>query len=403
MSLAKNQRPHIGIFGKRNVGKSSIINTISGQNIAIVDKKAGTTTDPVAKSFELTGFGPVVLIDTAGIDDLGEVGAKRVQASIKKIEEIDLGIIVLADNNWSEDEDALLTEFKKYKLPFIVIYNKADLFPIEDGFLDFLKDKIGADVLEFSTLEKHDKNNLADLVELLKKNLPESVFQKDSLIGDLVGLGSRVLLITPIDQAAPAGRLILPQVQVIRDALDNSCLTTIIKEDEIEIYKAANYPKPDLIITDSQVFDRVDKAFASEIALTSFSILLARFKGPFDKYLEGTPFIEELKDGDNILILESCSHHVSCGDIGRDKIPNWLRKYTGKDFHFDVVAGLDSPPQSLESYNFVIQCGGCMLTHKQLANRLQKAIDLKIPVSNYGLVISYCLGIFDRATRVFKK
>ncbi|MBN2650852.1 MAG: [FeFe] hydrogenase H-cluster maturation GTPase HydF [Spirochaetales bacterium] len=401
MSLAKHQRPHVGIFGCRNVGKSSLINIISGQDIAIVDSYAGTTTDPVAKTFELTGLGPIVLIDTAGIDDRGDVGVKRVAASYKKISEIDLAVLVLINNTWSDYEEALLVEFEKFNLPFFIIHNKSDIQPISEEFQAFLKSRVRCDILEFSAVTSHRLNNLSLLVDLLKKNMPDSVFNNPTLLGDLVSYGSNVLLITPIDVQAPAGRLILPQVQAIRDCLDNDCITTVIKEREIETYKAMNYPTPDLVVTDSQEFLKVDAAFDKSIPLTSFSILLARFKGPFEKYLEGTRKIESLEDGDSILVLESCSHHVAGDDIGRVKIPRWLRSYTGKELSIEVVAGLNSPPRPLSEYSLVIQCGGCMLTRKQLINRLQPAIDAGVPVSNYGLVIAYCLGIFNRAVSVF--
>jgi [FeFe] hydrogenase H-cluster maturation GTPase HydF len=396
--MMKNQKPHIGIFGKRNAGKSSLINVIAGQDVAIVDSYAGTTTDPVSKSFEITGLGPVIMIDTAGIDDTGSVGDKRVKATFNKIKHIDMAVLVVTSNSWGDFEDKLIDEFEKFNLPFIVVHNKSDENPLTADFSDFVKKEYRSDIIAFSA---KNPENYENLIDLIRKTMPDSVYNNPSLIGDLVSYGSKVLLITPIDVQAPAGRLILPQVQVIRDCLDNDCITTIIKEREIDAWKASGMPKPDLVITDSQVFLKADASFDDSIPLTSFSIVLARYKGPFDAYLQGTPQIDNLKDGDKVLILESCSHHVAGDDIGRVKIPRWLRNYTGCKLDVDVVAGLNNPPSPLTEYGLVIQCGGCMLTRKQLINRLAPAIEAGIPVTNYGLAIAYCLGIYQRAVKVF--
>jgi len=398
MAKGRESKPHIGIYGRRNSGKSSLINCLAGQDIAIVSDHAGTTTDPVKKSFEITGFGPVILVDTAGIDDSGDLGQKRVDRTVRTLDLIDLALLVVTNNSWGEHEDDLIKKFRDQDLPFIVIHSKSD---IEEPTADFIK-KIspitGNSLFEFSSI---DKRNYKELISLIRNTIPELSYKTPTLLGDLISYGDIVILITPIDVEAPAGRLILPQVQAIRDILDNDAVVIILKEREVDAFLKKTKIKPALAITDSQVFVKADASIPHDIPLTSFSIMLARFKGDFENYLKGTPKISELKDGDRVLLLESCTHHVSCDDIGRTKIPRWITGFTGRKIEYDVVAGLDILPRPITDYSLVIQCGGCMITRKQLHNRLQAAIKAGVPVTNYGMAIAYVQGIYKRAIAPF--
>jgi [FeFe] hydrogenase H-cluster maturation GTPase HydF len=394
MQKGKDQKPHIGIFGRRNAGKSSFINALSGQEIAIVSDQAGTTTDPVKKSWEITGFGPVILIDTAGIDDVGSLGLKRVEKSLGVINIIDLAILLISGNQFDEPEIRLLKMFQEQDIPFIIIHNKADLQKLTERTKEEIRDFYTREIPEIVSLKTHLTENV---IQLIKQSIPEKSFKTLSLLGDLISYGDIVLLITPIDNEAPAGRLILPQVQAIRDILDNEAVAIVLKEKEVDGFLRKTGIRPALAVTDSQIFAKADGMIPSDVPLTSFSVLLARLKGDFDAYLNGTPKISELKNGDRILILESCTHHVACDDIGRIKIPRWIRNFTGKEIEFDVVAGLDKLPDDITAYAMVIQCGGCMITRKQLHNRLKPAIDAGIPVTNYGMAIAWVQGIYKRA------
>lgn len=400
MAKGRETKPHIGIFGRRNYGKSSFINCITGQKTAIVSNVAGTTTDPVKKSYEITGFGPVVLIDTAGIDDHGDLGKQRIEKTIETVKLIDLAILVIINNKFGEFENILIDEFQKFKTPFIIVHNKSDLLAIDNKFKNELELKYKINVIEFSAIKC---SNLEKIIAAIKTTIPESSYKQASLLGDLVNYGDIVLLITPIDVEAPAGRLILPQVQTIRDILDNDAVAIVLKEREVDAFLKKTGIKPDLVITDSSIFLKADASIPKDVPLTGFSVVLARLKGNFDKYLEGTPHIEKLKDGDTVLLLESCTHHISCEDIGRTKIPRWLTNYTGKNLNFDIVSGLDKLKSNINDYALVVQCGGCMVTSKQLHNRLKLAIDAKVPVTNYGMTIAYVQGIFNRAIEPFVK
>jgi len=398
MTKGREAKPHIGIYGRRNNGKSSLINCLAGQDIAIVSEMAGTTTDPVKKSFEITGFGPVILVDTAGIDDSGDLGEKRVERTLRTLEIIDMAMLIVTENYWGDYEDDLITKFRSQEIPFIIIHNKSDLDKPDAGFRERIKNQTGSEILEFSAV---DRRNYEELISLIKATIPESSFKTPALLGDLISHGDIVILITPIDVEAPAGRLILPQVQAIRDILDNDAVAIVLKEREVDAFLKKTKIKPALAVTDSQVFVKADASIPPEIPLTSFSIMLARFKGDFDSYLKGTPKISDLRNGDRILLLESCSHHVACDDIGRVKIPRWLNNFTGKKLDYDTVAGLDLLPRPITDYALVIQCGGCMITRKQLHNRLLPAIKAGIPVTNYGMAIAYVQGIYNRAIRPF--
>jgi [FeFe] hydrogenase H-cluster maturation GTPase HydF len=400
MSKGREAKPHIGIYGRRNNGKSSLINCLAGQDIAIVSDHAGTTTDPVKKSFEITGFGPVILIDTAGIDDSGELGEKRIERTIRTLEIIDLALLVVTNNSWGEFEDELVGKFNDLDLPFIVIHSKSDLEEPSSDFKKSVLASTGFALFEFSST---DKRNYEELISLISNTIPEHSYKTPALLGDLISYGDIVLLITPIDIEAPAGRLILPQVQAIRDILDNDAVAIVLKETEVDAFLKKTGIRPALAVTDSQVFNKADASIPQDIPLTSFSIMLARFKGDFENYLKGTSKISELKDGDRVLLLESCTHHVSCDDIGRTKIPRWITNFTGKKIDYDVVAGLDNLPRPIKDYSIVIQCGGCMITRKQLHNRLQVAIKAGVPVTNYGMAIAYVQGIYNRAVAPFVK
>ncbi len=398
MSKGKDTKPHIGIFGRRNNGKSSLINALTGQEIAIVSDVAGTTTDPVKKSIEIHGIGPVVMIDTAGIDDTGELGKKRVAKTREVLRLIDLAILVIAGNRFEEAEKQLVAEFHALDLPSLIIHNKSDQEDIDPALARSLRSSTGAEVISFSALHPQ---NLDEVILRIKAAIPENAYMKQVLVGDLISYGDVVLLITPIDIEAPEGRMILPQVQVIRDVLDHDGIAVVCKEREVDVFIRKMNPRPALVITDSQVFPKADAAIPRDIPLTSFSIVLARQKGDFANYLKGTPHLSKLKEGDRVLILESCTHHVSCDDIGRVKIPRWLTNFTGKKIEFEVVAGLDRIPRPITDYAMVIQCGGCMITRRQLISRLKPAVDSGIPVTNYGMAIAYVHGIYNRAVEPF--
>ena len=398
--MGRERKPHIGIYGRRNNGKSTLINRLTGQDTAIVSGMPGTTTDPVKKSYEITGFGSVILIDTAGIDDIGELGEKRINKTLQSIKQIDLALLVITNNIFSDEEINLVSKFEDHDTPYIIIHNKEDLSPLKPE----TKQKILTETNTFSVLP-FDRNNgeIDTLIKAIKQAIPESAYSIPSLLGNIISYGDIVLLITPIDIEAPEGRMILPQVQAIRDILENDAVCIVLKEREVDTFLRKTKIKPALAITDSQIFLKADASIPKDVPLTSFSILLAHFKGDFESYLKGTPKIDNLKNGDRVLLLESCTHHVSCDDIGRTKIPRWLSNYTGKRLQFDVVAGLDKINRDITDYSLVIQCGGCMITHKQLVNRLKHAKDKNVPVTNYGMTIAYIHGIYHRAIAPFSK
>ncbi len=398
MSKGKDNKPHIGIYGRRNVGKSSFINALTGIEVAIVSGLPGTTTDPVKKSMEIFGIGPAVLIDTAGIDDEGEIGNKRIAKSLETISQIDAAILIISNNTFGEFEQQLIAEFQKYEIDFIIIHNKEDEEELSHKTLNQIKNLTNAPIEICSVLQS---KNIGEVIELLKITIPQTAYQKPNLLGDIIQKDDIVMLITPIDSEAPDGRMILPQAMTIRDILDNHAVNIVLRETEVEAFFQKTNIKPNLVITDSQAFDFVNKIIPREIPLTGFSIVYARMRGPFDAYINGVKKLPHLNDGDRILILESCTHQVSCEDIGRFKIPNWIRKFSGKILEFDVAAGLSAIEKPITDYQLVIQCGGCMITKKQLINRLKPALDAKIPVTNYGLTIAYMNGILDRALEPF--
>lgn len=398
MNRSKATRPHIGIFGRRNSGKSSLINILANQDVAIVSDIPGTTTDPVSKNFEIGGLGPVVIIDTAGIDDVGTLGEKRIARSREVLKNIDLAILLFTHNSFGEFEKGLIDEFNKLDIPYFIIHNKSDIETLAAQTKATLLAVYPTEILDFSTTSRAE---IELLINLIRQFLPETAWKSSTLVGDLISYGDTVLLITPIDIEAPEGRLILPQVQVIRDVLDHDGVVVVCKEREVDTFFRQMFPKPKLVVTDSQVFLKADASIPKEIPLTSFSIVLARQKGDFQHYIKGTPKLGELKDGDKVLLLESCSHHVSCDDIGRVKIPRWLSNFSGKKLEYEVVAGLNQVPRDIKEYAIVIQCGGCMITRRQLINRLRPAIEAGVPVTNYGMAIAFAHGIYNRAIQPF--
>jgi [FeFe] hydrogenase H-cluster maturation GTPase HydF len=398
-------RTHIGIFGRRNVGKSSVINLLAGQDVAIVSETPGTTTDPVRKHIELFGIGAVTLIDTAGTDDDGTLGQLRIEKTRQVIAQIDVAILVIAGNSIGTFEEALMNDFREFSIPFLVLHNKADLQPLQPATEKRIED-YRATVLDFTALPAPPpvgENALDKVVQVLLSVAPQSVYRQKSLLDGLVERNDVVLLITPIDSEAPEGRMILPQVQTIRAALYNNCVAVTLKETEVETFLQHTGIRPKLAITDSQLFGKIDKLIPPEIPLTGFSILLARSKGNFDSYRKGTPAISRLQNGDRILVLESCTHQTTCDDIGRVKIPNLLRQFTGKSLMFDVVSGLSALPCNISGYALAIQCGACMITANQLRNRLRPVIAAGVPATNYGMAIAYMNGIYERAMEMFEE
>jgi [FeFe] hydrogenase H-cluster maturation GTPase HydF len=317
---------------------------------------------------------------------------------MKVLEEIDCAILVLTENRFDDPEKQLISRMKNLAVPFLIVHNKADREPLNDELKAKIEKECDSKILDFSVLRNDD---ITPLVELLKKTIPESAYQKVSLLGGIIQPNEVVVLVCPVDSEAPEGRLILPQVMAIRDVLDNECICVVLKETHLQQY-LNEMPQPALIVTDSQVFGFVSKIVPPEIPLTSFSIVMARLRGDFDHYLQGTPYLSQLKDGDTVLLLESCTHHSTCEDIGRVKLPRMILKFTGKDIRFEYVAGL-APILEPEKYAMAIQCGGCMSTRKQLLNRTNLFVNQGIPISNYGMALAYMNGIFDRVLQPFMK
>lgn len=384
----RGMRLHIGIFGRRNAGKSSIINRLTGQEISLVSDVAGTTTDPVEKAMELLPLGPVVFIDTAGIDDEGVLGQMRVEKTKKVFDRTDIAIIVSETTEWGAFEQGLCEEFNTRKTPVIKVINKADLL----DNIDLSGDKLAVSAL--------NNAGIAELKQKIIQNAPDEYFNPPLIASDLVPAGELAMLVVPIDLEAPKGRLILPQVQTIRELLDNDSMVMVVKERELkEALSRLNKP-PVIVITDSQAFLKVSADVPREIKLTSFSILFARLKGELNELIKGTRAIENLKSGDNVLICESCTHHAVGDDIGRVKIPRWLTQYTGAKLHFDDYAGHDFP-ENIEKYKLIIHCGACMTNRREILSRIARANAAGVPITNYGLTIAYSLGIFERAIEPF--
>lgn len=391
MKALKSMRLHIGIFGKANVGKSSLLNRISNQSISIVSEIAGTTTDVVEKSMELLPIGPVTFLDTAGLDDKTELAEKRVEKTMKVINRCDVGVIVCDFNGIDKYEKDLIEIFDELKIPYLVLVNKCDVKkPDIEGFKNILYTSV-----------KSDKDIVFRFKEALVRLLPEDFVNPPKIVGDLVSEKDTVILVVPIDKEAPKGRIILPQVQTIRDLLDSNCLAYVVKETELKDAIENLKQLPALVVTDSQAFKKVSEIVPEDIPLTSFSILFARLKGDLDEFVKGSSAIENLKDGDKVLILESCTHHAIEDDIGRVKIPNLLKQKTGKNLVIENYAGHDFP--DISSYQLIIHCGACMTNRREVLSRILIANEKNIPITNYGVVISYCLGILPRAVRIFER
>ncbi len=389
MRALKSMRLHIGVFGRTNVGKSSLLNKITNQEISIVSDIAGTTTDVVEKSMELLPVGPVTFLDTAGLDDKTELGEKRIEKTEKIINRIDVAVIVCDFNGIGDCENDLIEKLNDLKIPYLIVVNKCDIKHTEIS---------GVENVLYTSV-KEDENLIFKFKEALVKLLPEDFVNSPKIVGDLVPEGSTVILVIPIDKEAPKGRIILPQVQTIRDLLDSNCLTYVVKENELK--QAIDNLKipPALVVTDSQAFKKVAEIVPENIPLTSFSILFARLKGDLDEFIQGARAIENLKDGDMVLILESCTHHAIEDDIGRVKIPNLLRKRTGKNLVIHNYAGHDFP--DIKDYKLIIHCGACMTNRREVLSRILIANQKNVPITNYGIVISYCLGILPRAVKIF--
>lgn len=392
----RGERLVIVLIGKRNAGKSSLINAITGQEIAIVSDTPGTTTDPVDKHYELLPLGPVTFYDTAGIDDVGELGKKRIQATRKILYRADIAILVIGGSEIDSTEESLISDLTHLKVPLLIVFNKADLQAVSGSAIAFCREHN----LDFCSVSTLSGEGVTECKERIISLAPEVMKREIPLAGDLVAAGSHVILVTPIDLAAPKGRLILPQVQVIRDLLDNDVIVTVVKERELEYALESMRKPPDLVITDSQVVLKVAGDVPEEVPLTTFSILFARYKGELGALLQGARKIDQLKDGDKILIAETCSHHVQCDDIGRIKIPRWLNQYTGKELSYEVYAGHDFP-DDLESFALAIHCGACMINPTEMTHRMLECERRGVPITNYGMAISMVQGVLERAVAVF--
>ena len=401
-STPSSERTHIGIFGRRNAGKSSLINALTGQNLAIVSDVRGTTTDPVFKAMELLPLGPVVMIDTPGLDDTGELGKLRIQKAYQVLNKTDIAVLVVDGTTGITPQDnAILTRIQDTKIPLLIVLNKAALVSehVHQEMIvsTHLKYKIPLENILWTNTTEHLH------IHELKERLGSLVPSEDSsrfIMRDLVKPGDFVVLVVPIDSAAPKGRLILPQQQTIRDLLDAGTTAIVVKETELKSTLDSLGKKPALVITDSQAFKEVDKDTPSDILLTSFSILFARYKGNLETVVRGARALDTLEDGDTILISEGCTHHRQCDDIGTVKLPRWVCEYTGKDVSFEFTSGTEFP-LDLTRYKIIIHCGGCMLNEREMKYRLKCADDADIPITNYGTVIAYMKGILERSIEIF--
>lgn len=391
--MGMNQTPaanrvHIGFFGRRNAGKSSVVNAVTNQELAVVSEVRGTTTDPVCKTMELLPMGPVMIIDTPGYDDEGRLGELRVRKTKQVLNKTDVAVLVVdALEGMTEVERELTEIFEKKEIPYIIAYNKADLLKKVP--------EAGAQGIYISALKKTGIYELKEKIAAFSK----AAGQDRRLVGNLVKANDFVVLVTPIDSAAPKGRLILPQQQTIRDLLESGAVSVVIRESELRETLAGLGKKPALVITDSQAFAKVSAETPPDIPLTSFSILMARFKGTLEASVQGAAQISRLQDGDAVLIAEGCTHHRQCEDIGTVKLPRWLREFTGKQLKLSFTSGTEFP-EDLSSYRLIIHCGGCMLNEREMRYRMQTALDAGVPVTNYGTAIAYMNGILKRSLAI---
>ncbi len=389
-------RIHIGFFGRRNAGKSSVVNAVTNQEISIVSEEKGTTTDPVTKTMELLPLGPVVIIDTPGYDDVGTLGELRVKKTKMILNRTDLAVLVVdATEGKTEIEDELLHIFETKKIPHLIVYNKCDLLSVSK-MRELVAENSGENVVLVSAT---DKRNISQLLEQLSVLVDTN--QSQPLVADLVDKDDVVILVTPVDSAAPKGRLILPQQQVLRELLDVGAISIVIKPEQIEKTFSSLSRRPRMVITDSQAFDYVANHVPEDILLTSFSILMARYKGFLKTAVAGAEVINSLANGDRILICEGCTHHRQCDDIGTVKLPRWLEEYTGKQFDYKFSSG-GGFPDDLSGFSLIIHCGGCMLNEREVKYRMKCAEDAEIPFTNYGTVIACTQGILSRTLEVFQ-
>ncbi len=389
-SAPSGVRTHIGLFGRRNAGKSSLVNALTGQNLAIVSEVKGTTTDPVQKAMELLPLGPVVMIDTPGLDDEGELGQKRVEKSFQVLRKTDIALLVVdAAEGMQAQDRALLARVKEMNLPYLVVYNKCDE-----------QDRPMEDETHAICVSAKTGRGVTELKERIAHLTPDDA-HKVPLIADLIDPMDYIVLVVPIDKAAPKGRLILPQQQTIRDILEAGAVAVVVQETELKATLASLGKRPRMVVTDSQAFEQVAADTPGDITLTSFSILMARYKGYLDSAMRAMPAVDTLKDGDTVLIAEGCTHHRQCEDIGTVKIPKWLRAHSGCNLNIETCSGTEFP-QDLSRYKLVIHCGGCMLNDREVLYRLNEAARQGVPFVNYGLLIAHMKGIFDRATELFR-
>lgn len=388
------ERVHIGFFGRRNAGKSSVVNAVTGQDLAVVSDVKGTTTDPVTKAMEILPLGPVVVIDTPGFDDEGSLGELRVQRTRKILEKTDIAVLVVdGTEGLSPADDELVRLFKERELPYLIAFNKSDLSEAGRDSQPAAPD--AASVVHVSALTGDGITELKDRIAALK---PQS--REGRIVADRINAGDLIVLVVPIDKAAPKGRLILPQQQTIRDILDAGATAVVVQDTDLADTLAKLGTKPALVITDSQVFGKVEKIVPPDVPLTSFSILMARYKGLLDNAVRGVAAINELKDGDKVLIAEGCTHHRQCGDIGTVKIPKWLTEFTGCELIFETASGTGYP-DDLSPYALVVHCGGCMLNEKEVKYRASKTVAQGVPITNYGTMIAYVHGILKRSLGIF--
>lgn len=397
--VPSGERVHIGFFGRRNAGKSSVVNAVTGQELAVVSDVKGTTTDPVTKSMEILPLGPVVVIDTPGFDDEGSLGELRVERTRRVLSKTDIAVLVIDSTEGAKECDAELAGlFKEAGIPYIAVLNKKDLMDDRDMAAGFTV--MGAEpavTLSVSAKTGEGINELKEKIAALKPDTEEK-----HLIADKISAGDIILLVVPIDKAAPKGRLILPQQQTIRDILDAGASAMVVRDSELAetLEKMQGPARPKLVITDSQVFGKVDKIVPDDIPLTSFSILMARHKGLLDEAVRGIAALKNLKDGDKVLIAEGCTHHRQCGDIGRDKIPKWITDFTGKKLEFEMTSG-GGYPADLTDYALVVHCGGCMLNEREVGYRVKSTSEQSVPITNYGTLIAHVNGILERSLSIF--
>lgn len=395
----RGMRLHIGIFGRRNAGKSSLLNMITAQNVSIVSDVAGTTTDPVEKPMELLPLGPVLFIDTAGMDDSGALGEERTHRTRLVFDRTELAILVVGDDCWTPYEEEVRLEFSRRNVPLFVVFNKCDIQKPSETLLAKIRDEFQ---LPFVSVSAKNRTGFAELKQQILASVPEERLASPVIVSDLVPEGSVVVLVIPIDKEAPKGRLIMPQVQVLRELLDHGMRAMVTRETELADTLTQLKKNPALVVTDSQAFRPVSAVVPPEIPLTGFSVLFARFKGDLKSFIEGTRAVSNLKPGDRILVAESCTHHPIGDDIGRVKIPHWLQDFVGGELHFEHVQGNDFP-EDLTPYKLVIQCGGCMTNRRAILTRIMQAREQNVPITNYGLIIAWSMGIFDRATEIVTK